>query len=30
MIKTTEGLYINIHEAALVDYSAMFAECWID
>ena len=23
MIKTTEGLYINIHEAALVDYSAM-------
>ena len=22
-IKTTEGLYINIHEAALVDYSAM-------
>lgn len=26
MIKTDEGLYINLHEAALVDYSAMHLE----
>ena len=24
MLKTDDGLYINIHEAALVDYPAMY------